>query len=691
MTEPGKAARDLAQHSAGLAALLGGVLPQAPPGALLGIEHEYQLSRNGSRLDFRGLIHGLDVPGRRLDPGDVNAYRCASGLVLTCDEQEAEVASPPVVVSPSFTQEIAAWSTAGVAQLRRLIPEDDSVTGFSTHLSASLANDQADATLNLLVRAFAPALMLLLDGPISLGIYLRPRPGRLELCGEYISGDYLRAVSAFYAGAVRACAAAVADKRNADSKLPPLLSVAARPAIGRFGVYVGRFAAFDLDLYTEGRNASLPLEAGGSIRAQEHIEQSWAIARTYLLPVANRQDLENVDALVSSALPFRIESGPNGGTMPPRACEPEQAHVLGRVIQPLFRPQFALDAEIATWDFTVYTITGQRQAFVCVPRANLSCFLSRLQSGSLDATIESYLETPPSGRQLADNVSTRGPGLWDELGAKQGLLPAEREALAPQLPQRQIVAESGNLADRPGKAWPGETRGGKWARSQGPDFLPRENPTESHRTGRAALQELPDSAGQSEVKHGGRGRRFVYAATAALVLLGVILALAANGSVFGGGASPTATETPLATSTQSAGLPAASTVIATRTEVATPPAGAGGAAVVTRAPLEVTEAPNPAVSTLSVPTATRSPAPDETRTPTPTAVCGAAAAGICSPTPNVVATSTPVAADTPSVTPTCVARNAAIAQDCTPTPTPTRSTLTATPTQARGATGPATQ
>ncbi len=691
MTELG-AAHDLAQHSAGLATLLGGVLPEAAPGALLGIEHEYQLTRNRSRLDFRALIHGLDVPGRRLDPGDVNAYRCASGLVLTCDEQEAEVASPPVVVSPSFTQEIEAWGAAGLAQLRRLIPEDVSVAGFSTHLSASLANDEADATLNLLVRAFAPALMLLLDGSSSLGIYLRPRPGRLELCGEYISGNYLRAVSAFFVGAVRACAAAVADKRNAASMLPPLLSVAMRPAIGRFGVYVGRFDAFDLDFYAEGRNASIPLEAGGIIRAQEHIERSWAVARTSLLPDANRHDLENVDALVSGVLPFRIESGPNEGTMLPRACEPDQAHVLGRVIQPLFRRQFALDAAVATWDFTVFTITGQRQAFVCVPRANLPCFLSRLQSGSLDATIEAYLATPPSGRQLADNVSTRGPGLWDELGAKHDLLPAEREALAPQLPQRQIVAESGNLADRPGKARSNESRPGKWARSQEPGFLPREDPPESYPPGREPVQNQPAKPRQSEVKQAGHGRRFVYAATAALVLLGVILALAAGGSVFGGGPSATVTETPLATSTQPASLPAASTVIATRTEVATPPAGQGGAVVVTQAPLEVTETPNPAVSTLSVPTATRSPAPAETRTFTPTAVCGAAAAGICSPTPNVVATSTPVAADTPSVTPTCVARNAAIAQDCTPTPTPpTRSTPTATPTQARGATGPATQ
>jgi len=59
----------------------------------VGLEHEYSLSVAGEPLDFRELIHGLAIPGRRLDPGDLNAYRCPSGLVITCDATDAEVVS----------------------------------------------------------------------------------------------------------------------------------------------------------------------------------------------------------------------------------------------------------------------------------------------------------------------------------------------------------------------------------------------------------------------------------------------------------------------------------------------------------------------------------------------------------------------------------------------------------------------
>lgn len=52
---------------------LAAVAMTAPAVALVGLEHEYQLRRDGQAVDFRDLIHGLAVPGRRLDPGDTNA------------------------------------------------------------------------------------------------------------------------------------------------------------------------------------------------------------------------------------------------------------------------------------------------------------------------------------------------------------------------------------------------------------------------------------------------------------------------------------------------------------------------------------------------------------------------------------------------------------------------------------------
>jgi hypothetical protein len=46
---------------------------------------------------------------------------------------------------------------------------------------------------------FAPMLMLLLHAPESRGIYVRPRPGRLEVCGELVRGQRLQAAAVFVA------------------------------------------------------------------------------------------------------------------------------------------------------------------------------------------------------------------------------------------------------------------------------------------------------------------------------------------------------------------------------------------------------------------------------------------------------------------------------------------------------------
>ena len=65
-------------------------------GLLLGVEHEYRVMDEHARrlgaapmLTARGGIHG-----RRIDPGDANAWRTSDSAVLTVDGDEAEMASP---------------------------------------------------------------------------------------------------------------------------------------------------------------------------------------------------------------------------------------------------------------------------------------------------------------------------------------------------------------------------------------------------------------------------------------------------------------------------------------------------------------------------------------------------------------------------------------------------------------------
>ena len=50
-----------------------------PAGDVIGLEHEYRVFTGPRTVDFRSVIHHLDLGRPRLDPADLNAYRLASG------------------------------------------------------------------------------------------------------------------------------------------------------------------------------------------------------------------------------------------------------------------------------------------------------------------------------------------------------------------------------------------------------------------------------------------------------------------------------------------------------------------------------------------------------------------------------------------------------------------------------------
>ena len=241
---------------------------KSDPASLLGVEHEYSLRDADGTVDFRLLLHRLPVAGLRLDPGDPNAYRCSFGGAMTCDGPEAEVASPPIPRQPGFAGAVDTWARTARAELQRVLPSGVRADGFSTHLNATLFTTGADRVARRYARAFAPGLMLLIDRRHSPGLLVRPRPGRLELGGEYVSGARLRAAAAFAAGSTRAAA---------QRRTPAFLDVVLQAGVERYGWFVDR-NAFGVDLYREGRATILRRARGGTITAQEHLEESWELA-----------------------------------------------------------------------------------------------------------------------------------------------------------------------------------------------------------------------------------------------------------------------------------------------------------------------------------------------------------------------------------------------------------------------------
>ncbi len=412
-----------------LAAALGARLTDRPPASVVGLEHEYSLSVTGERLDFRALIHDLAIPGRRLDPGDLNAYRCASGLAITCDAEDAEVVSPPLPVQPGFAIEVAAWAEHGRAELLRLLPAGVTVTPFSTHISASMPDDLVDAACELFARTFAPALILVLGGADSHGVFVRPRPGRLEVCGEHAMGGRLAAAATLVAGGARACAAALLGGKGEAGHLPPVLAVDLRPARGRHGLFVGRNLAFGYDLHLAGRDGVVPLQVGGVIPAQEYLLLAWAAAGAGLGADASDADVQAGDAIVSGSLPVGAEeAGVDSVSRPwpvPGARSP-----FGDVLVPRRRPAFDVVADAATWDFTVFRLrSSARRAYACVPGSQLGRFLDRLDAGSLDGLLGGFLDGTPTGRVLVAHDDTAEAGLWDDAAIGPDLLAYERTDL----------------------------------------------------------------------------------------------------------------------------------------------------------------------------------------------------------------------------------------------------------------------
>jgi hypothetical protein len=310
-----------------------------------------------------------------------------------------------------------------------------------------------DAVCRLYAETFAAALMLMMDRADSPGLLVRPRPGRTELCGEFVEGETLPAVAAFVAGTARACAAAV-RKRSARPSLPPRLDVRLARAVHRYGWYVDR-RAFGTDLHAGSRRALLPRASGGTISAQSHLELAWAAARQALTDDVAPADLQIAEAMVTGSLPLPTEHGPPGS--PPRTQSgPDSMFPAGgsarapaSCLRAHVRPGFTLRPVTATWDFTVFEASGPaRTAYVCVPRNSLLGFVNELHAGALDDAIAAYLARSSQRRVLSAHQQTRRPGLYDQMGSPADLLPPERD---PQTGRKESRQTAKHALARPGK------------------------------------------------------------------------------------------------------------------------------------------------------------------------------------------------------------------------------------------------
>jgi hypothetical protein len=376
-----------------LAALRSRLRPESRP--VVGVEHEYEVRDGSGRLlDFRQVVDRLPL-GRRLDPGDPHAARGPWGGVVTADGAEAEVVTPPVPVAPGAPAAAVGWARRGRAFLEAALPAGATLTGYSTHISVAVPDRLVRRMAQLAVTRFSPALMLLLDRPTSPGLLVRPRPGRLEVCGEHLEGTALRHAAAVVIAVAGACAAALSDPAT---PLPPALRVRTERSQQRFGTYVDR-RAFGPDLYAEGRATPLRTRGRGRTTAGAHLAAVVDGLGDRLAQLLSAADLESLRAVVAGDLPLPME-----GRLPDDDVAP--------VLEPLdLGDRQAGSVRVTTisatwWAYVVRLDGPARSRWLTVPGSCAADFFAQLAAGDLDGLLPEVMGDPSARADAADRRAT---------------------------------------------------------------------------------------------------------------------------------------------------------------------------------------------------------------------------------------------------------------------------------------------
>jgi len=421
------------------------------PGVLVGAEHEYQVvdaAEPSTRVDFRTVIHGLGLGRPRLDPDDPYGYHLRSGNVVTCDEAEAEIALAPRPALPGSSMGLVRDADRERRALQAILPTGLELRGHSTHVSVGVPTELGEPVGWLFAQAFAADLMRIVASPDRCGVWVRPRPDRLELCLDFVAGDRLAAATTFVVAATAACLGDVIGGRR--ETLPPLLRVVARSPRERSGWHLAR-RAFGGDPFDPDGSAPLALVGGGTMTAAEHLATAWQAVRGLARGTASDEEAALLDALVEepATLPIDRPSADRrsfhlAGADLSRASG---ASAYGDALVARARPGYEVGLVALTWGFAVYLVLRsrhwlrrERRAFACVPNRHLETFLRRLDSGALDPLLGAYLSSPEGTRSLGLREQTTFPGLFDRIGPRRALLPLEPQVAQPRLVPSAAVA-----------------------------------------------------------------------------------------------------------------------------------------------------------------------------------------------------------------------------------------------------------
>ncbi len=351
-------------------------------------------------------------------------------------------------------RQVAEDCARGRRDLEAFLPDGVTLEGFSTHLNVSVTPGRELAVARRFIATFSAAMMLLIDGADSPGILVRPRPGRLEIGGEFQDGQALTAALHFVAGATHCCDVSRRQWRHEKRRYGAELVPKVERAVERFGWFIDR-NAFGNDLYRHGRATILPLAGGATISAQHHLSSSWKRARLRL-----PTDLHDVEgrliedhATSGSHASHRTTSSASAD---PKCDAGPRPSPFGSLINPRVRGALHLTAEVVTWGFVVFALSdGTRRCHLTVPGPELEAFLDGVDNGTLDSELHRHLDRPHRAK-LSRATQTGSVDAYRELPNPAALLPPERDPGTGRFPRGH--GGGGITGGRPGKRSQNELR-----------------------------------------------------------------------------------------------------------------------------------------------------------------------------------------------------------------------------------------
>jgi len=399
---------DGAELSREFEALLAGAARS--PALLVGIEQEYRVVMRDDplrRVDFRTMVHELGLGRRHLDPDDPHAYRLPSGNVVTCDGPEAEIVLAPVEAIPGAATSIVLTADAERRALAARLSETLDLVGHSTHVSISVPSELLEPVGRRFASAFAVDVIRLVDSADRCGVWVRPRPDRLELCLDFVDGDRLAGVIAFAVAATEACRLEVLGRPGSPSLAPGSLPASLPPAVRLTPKRPRQRSGWNLPLravsgdpFDNDGTSPLELAVGGLMPAADHLSAAWRAIRGLAATVASSDELEVVDRLVGAEAMLAASAlGMRAPVMP---------SAYGDALTPRDRRDYEVGVVALTWPFGVFLVLGRRRigpprrAFVCVPSRHLPRFLRLLDAGA-------GRPSPPVPPRAGGGPATRQP------------------------------------------------------------------------------------------------------------------------------------------------------------------------------------------------------------------------------------------------------------------------------------------